>query len=88
MLDAKIPPMQAYSFKLFASSDRPVKIKWDGARRRHTLREGRLAAPPGPGLPRLKDLNRVRPELEGAVSYQEETARGHFRAPAFMGLVP
>jgi bifunctional non-homologous end joining protein LigD len=52
------------------------------------LGELRVAAPPRPGLLRSKDLTWVRPDLKCKVSYQEETARGHFRAPAFMGLVP
>jgi DNA ligase D-like protein (predicted ligase) len=52
------------------------------------LRELLVAAPPVPALPRIKGLTWVKPELRCEVSYQEETARGHFRAPAFMGLVP
>jgi hypothetical protein len=88
MPHAKIPPKPAYSAKPFASRVRLFKIKWDGALRCHVRRDGRLAAPTRPGRPRLKDLNWVRPELKGEVSCQEETARGRFRAPAFMGLAP
>jgi len=47
-----------------------------------------VAAPPAPGLPRLQGLTWVRPELRCEVSYQEITPRGHFRAPAFIGLEP
>jgi DNA ligase D-like protein (predicted ligase) len=51
------------------------------------LRELRRDAPPVPGLPRLKGVTWVKPELRAEVTYQEQTPRGHFRAPAFIRLV-
>ncbi len=52
------------------------------------LRSLRLEGPPPPDLPKVKGITWVKPELRAAVSYQEETPRGHFRAPAFIRLVP
>lgn len=51
------------------------------------LRDLRLDAPPLPGLPRLPGVTWVKPELRAEVTYQEQTPRGHFRAPAFIRLV-
>ncbi len=50
------------------------------------LRELEQEAPPVPDLPRIKGITWVKPELQCEVTFQEETPRGHFRAPAFIGL--
>jgi len=46
-------------------------------------REG--PAVPLTGVP--KGIVWVQPELQGEVTFQEETPRGHFRAPAFTRLI-
>jgi hypothetical protein len=88
MLDAQIPPRPRYSSTPFASPDRLFKIDWDGTRRRRILREGRLAPPTRPGLPRGRDLTRLKPEPTGEVSFREEAARGPCRAAALLGWAP
>ncbi|MFZ2088200.1 MAG: non-homologous end-joining DNA ligase [Desulfobaccales bacterium] len=53
---------------------------------RRRLRELEIASPPLAHPPAVRGVKWVRPELWVRVSYQEETGRGHFRAPVFMRL--
>jgi DNA ligase D-like protein (predicted ligase) len=52
------------------------------------LKALRTEEPPVPGLPPLKGVTWVSPELKCIVTYQELTPRGHFRAPAFVRVAP
>jgi ATP-dependent DNA ligase len=52
------------------------------------LKARQTEGPPVPGLPRIKGINWVRPELRCIVTYQELTPRSHFRAPAFVRMAP
>ncbi len=47
----------------------------------------RTAGPPFLPPPRVRQGRWVRPELKCEVRFQEETPRGHFRAPVFLRLV-
>ncbi len=49
------------------------------------LRELRTDKSPLPQPPAVRGVQWVRPELFVRVSFQEETNRGHFRAPVFVG---
>jgi len=51
------------------------------------LRALETETPPMAGV-RVKGARWVRPQLRALVSYQEKTARGHFRAPVFVRLLP
>lgn len=51
------------------------------------LRELETDSPPLRPVPSVKGVHWVRPELRVRVSFQEETDRGHFRAPVFLGWV-
>jgi bifunctional non-homologous end joining protein LigD len=44
------------------------------------------ATSPLPHPPQIRGVKWFRPELWVRVSFQEETSRGHFRAPVFMGM--
>jgi bifunctional non-homologous end joining protein LigD len=50
------------------------------------LRGLRRADPPFDPAPRMKDATWVRPELVAQLAYQEWTADGKLRQPAFLGL--
>lgn len=50
------------------------------------LRSLRTEASPFDPVPRMKDATWVRPELVGQLAYQEWTADGKLRQPAFLGL--
>ncbi len=51
------------------------------------LEELRVEAPPIPMKIKVPGITWVRPELRGEVTFQESTARGRFRAPAFKRLL-
>jgi DNA ligase D-like protein (predicted ligase) len=48
----------------------------------------RVENPPAPLNETVKGIHWVRPQLRCRVSFHEITPRGHFRAPAFEGLLP
>jgi bifunctional non-homologous end joining protein LigD len=50
------------------------------------LRDLETPGPPLPQPPRVRGVHWVRPRLRVRVSFQEETGRGHFRAPVFEGM--
>ena len=54
---------------------------------RRRLQPLRVAQPPLPLEAPVRGVNWVRPELKCEVTFQEETPRRHFRAPAFTRLV-
>ena len=49
------------------------------------LKDLQTDGPPLRRVPAVRGVQWVRPELRIRVSFQEETARGHFRAPVFLG---
>jgi bifunctional non-homologous end joining protein LigD len=49
------------------------------------LKELQTDGPPLQRVPAIRGVQWVRPELRVRVSFQEETTRGHFRAPVFLG---
>jgi bifunctional non-homologous end joining protein LigD len=50
------------------------------------LQELKTPTPPLPQPPRVRGVHWARPGLVVRVSFQEETDRGHFRAPVFEGM--
>lgn len=49
------------------------------------LKDLQTDGPPLRRVPAVRGVQWVRPELRVRVSFQEETTRGHFRAPVFLG---
>jgi bifunctional non-homologous end joining protein LigD len=49
------------------------------------LKDMKTDGPPLRRVPAVRGVQWVRPELRVRVSFQEETTRGHFRAPVFLG---
>lgn len=47
----------------------------------------RTDSPPSPGMKRIRGIRWTRPELKCEVFFQEETEKGHFRAPVFRRIV-